>query len=55
VKIASSPPQVLHSLPCAMQQENQLNSISAKAMSASVLQLLNDYQVFVTQFLLAQR
>jgi hypothetical protein len=44
-----------HLLPCVMQLERVLSSISDKAINASVLLLQSAYQVYVTLFLLAQR
>jgi hypothetical protein len=55
VKIALLQLQHPHWLPFAMQRVNPPSSIAVKEISVSVLQLLNDFQVYATQFLLEHR
>jgi hypothetical protein len=55
VKIAYWPLLPQHSRRCAMQLANQRSYIVAKAISVSVLQLLNVYLDYATLFQLAHR
>jgi hypothetical protein len=55
VKIACLLQQLPHLPHYAMQLVNRRSSIAVKEISVSVLQLLNDFQVYATQFLLEHR